>query len=398
MKNFLSRSIFLFFFCCISFSSPPAQAVDFFPSDLAGDWSGYFLESTGDSSYWISGVMSIDLQGTVTGGTWVAASGATGTFVDGSLVMDKGGVLTGTIRTHEEGDPPMEIKGMALSHGKMNQGKDLVHGVVLKNNGNMDLVTFVRKGGASYEESDIVGDWFGFFHSTDGEDARDCWTVDMGIGLGEGASSGTWNFLLAAGSGSLNGKFAMNSTGSVGYELLSSGDDSSTLFAAGGQMAESKTAFATIDGRSDSSLDFGLYLKTGGSGYQVMDLQGTWAGYIFQSTADMAYWVYGAIRLDANGQFVWGRWEAVDGTEGRFTGGGLVLSQEGLVTGSLSTSDGGVFNVMSGAMDAGKSMMATVGSPGQGIADLAFFLKMEPGFTWPAFPWPIFLPSMTQNR
>lgn len=402
MKNLFSFPFSLFsylLFFTLS-SSHPAHAVAFSSPDLAGEWSGYFLESTGGSSYWIYGEMTVDQAGIVTGGSWTAASRTTGTFVGGSLSLDRGGVLTGTLRTHETGSSYGSFQEMTLVHGKMDQGKDLVQGVVLKDNGNMDLVTLVRKGTASFAASDIDGDWFAFLHNTDAGGAADHLSVDMTIQQDGTLADTTWESSLTGVTGALSGTFALDTdTGAVSWNLLSSHFDAgdsiirSTLVSQSAQLTASKSVFAGVNVRENSGfMDFSLYIKAGGAVYQTTDLQGTWAGYFVEILDGLVYWIYGAITVDGDGNITGGRWEAVSGTTGTFTGGNVSLDPEGKLSGTLSSSDNRVMTVQSGYMDAGKSIITAVTAKDNGASDLVCLLKMEPDFFWP-----MFLPSITSK-
>ncbi len=391
MKSVCSAAFF-FLFCFILFSTHFAHAESFSTSDMAGEWSGYFLESTGDSSYWIYGEITVGQAGELTGGRWTAVSGAEGDFVDGSLVLDKGGVLTGTIRTKADGS--LEIGTMTLTHAKMDKGKELAHGVVRKDNGYMDLVTLVRKSSTSFAASDLYGNWFGFLHSTDGWQTQDNWFMDLrmtDLGI-----IGTWQSVQAAASGGLNGTpFDVDGTGAISG-ILQISPVADTLWTRSGQLTGSKSAFALVDVKSSGFIDFGFYLKAGATDYKTGDLQGTWAIYSFQvaSAEGLVYWVYGTIILDTDGNCIGGEWEAVDGvTTGTFAGGTLSLTSDGKLSGTLKSSNNIVLTIQSGFMDSGKSMAAIVSSPNSTTSDLGYLLKMEPDF-----PWPMFMPAIYEGR
>ncbi len=392
--------------CSVLFCGHCAHAVSFSSADLEGEWRGYFLESwidpdDGDSfSFWIYGDITVSQAGAVAGGRWTAVSGIVGDFVDGSLTIDKGGVLIGTLSIHEDGTPSEEILEMTLVHAKMDKGKELVQGVIRKADGNMDLVTFVRKEVASLSLNDLDGDWLGFHHYTDANQIMDHWFDNVSIQNGV-VVNGAWSSVLADNSGVLIGAFAVDdATDSVSWDLMNSYTDTaghlhrSRLVSQSALFSGSKSVLSGIDVRNNSSfMDIGLYLKTGDVDYQAQDLQGTWAGYFSEiSSSGWVYWIYGAITLDAAGNCTAGTWEAASGIKGTFTGGTVSLAADGKLSGTLSSSDGEVMTIRAGFMDTGKSMAAAVVKKDGGTADLVYLLKMEPNFSWP-----MFLPAVTHN-
>lgn len=152
---------FLFFF-----NSYAAYGVGFQNSDLAGEWSGYFLESRGHIAYWIYGDLTVDNTGSVLEGRWEAASGTQGDFVDSILTIDEGGFLSGILRTRVDGDTSVDT--MTLTHGKMDRQKNMVQAVVLKELGVMDFVTLIRKADTVLSTTDLTGKWAGFQYNTNG--------------------------------------------------------------------------------------------------------------------------------------------------------------------------------------------------------------------------------------
>jgi hypothetical protein len=104
-------------------------------------------------------------------------------------------------------------------------------------------------------------------------------------------------------------------------------------------------------------------VKSGGS-FATSDLQGTWYlyGLSFDETATM-YWGYGTMQCDSSGNVTGGNVTYSDGETETLTGGTLMLSSFGEVSGT-GTSDGYASTFDDGKMDQGKTSLAYVATAG----------------------------------
>src|SRR5438034_1142324 len=184
-------------------------------------------------------------------------------------------------------------------------------------------------------------------------------TVDSAGAISAGAdvtlSDGT---LLTVTGGSLS----VTSTGAIAGSLSFSNTESVTINSA--QLDAAKTIVSGVVTGSDGFQELIVAIKTGGS-FATADLAGTWQLYAFgdSTVANDPRWDRGTIAVNASGAVVGGSLTRDDASVRTVTGGSLSIDSAGLISGSMTLSNG-QSPAVSTKMDVGKTTFAGVNTDG----------------------------------
>ncbi len=225
---------------------------DYIQTDMEGDWRVYGMEiDTGEGLvYWLMGDALIDSSGGMSG-TYMGPVGGPMSTTGGQISVDSEGKLSGEFQF--EGDVVVDVED-----GMLDQGKSISTFVSSNNVGQLDFVVGFKKG-ATYDPSDLEGDWAIYDLVIDPQSGMIFWIYADGAidsagnmsGIGVGPDGST----LSITSGSLSLSTAGELSGSFTYET----GDTDTIQS--GFMDESKTVISYVGVSDSGMLDFGLGFK-----------------------------------------------------------------------------------------------------------------------------------------
>ena len=143
-----------------------------------------------------------------------------------------------------------------------------------------------------------------------------------------------------------------------------------------------KTA-ATGVGFDSAGFRFVAGAAKGGGAFVSSDLAGTWYFYTFTDhpTMHAPGWSRGMLILDAAGTVTGGSRTTDTGLGSTWTGGALVISPEGLITGSMTDSSGVTFTLTEFKLDTDKTAATGVGSDSDGFPFVGTLIERGGAFS-----------------
>lgn len=414
----MKKIVLLAFFGFLLFGHASVFAENFNTSDLEGTW--YLFDTTVDPSnttspvFWTYGEFVSNASGTVLSGSYFAPDGSEFTVIDGKMMIDKKGVMSGVATVDMGGG----ITATAMfPHGKLDGAKTngslvslmTVAGAAVPN---MGIGSFIKDGG-TFMQADLEGEWHGqvtLIHSTLGPTSvYGIFNIDKDGNVISGsysAPSGITVTVIPAGS-----ELVMDGDGFVSGIVVLSIDDGSgspeTVFSiiARGKMDQKKRAasFVTLDVTDPNdpvntllSLTNINLVKNGGS-FADTDLAGDWYTYslVIEPSTPAVYWIRGQYRTDNSGNISNGFYKGPDGTVINTTGGAVSLDNEGEISGNINMEGGDAF-IVNGKLDQGK----TYGIFGT-VDDTGWMNGMTTGVMIKEtckFPWATYLPAIINEE
>ncbi|QTA85446.1 YbhB/YbcL family Raf kinase inhibitor-like protein [Desulfonema magnum] len=151
------------------------------------------------------------------------------------------------------------------------------------------------------------------------------------------------------------GQFSLSEDGKVKGTLVL--PDDLTITIQDGKLDQSKTVGSLVATSVTGGADFGILVKGGGF-FSTSDLEGKWHGYFTETNlaSDETYWFHGTLDVDNSGNVTGGDYTSSGGATGTYTGGQLSLDENGILTGTVTSSDGTDIMVENGKMLPTKTM------------------------------------------
>ncbi|MDM8523025.1 hypothetical protein QUF80_06585 [Desulfococcaceae bacterium HSG8] len=231
-----------------------------------------------------------------------------------------------------------------------------------------------------FAASDLQGTWYGYFAETNTEtgdkywfygtlNADDTGNITGGNYTASGGSAGTYT----------GGQLSLDDNGILTGTLASS--DGTAITIRDGKMDQGRTFGSFVSDSDDGTLDVGMLVKGGGD-FSAGDLEGTWYGYFSETdpATGASYWFYGTLFADNAGNITGGDYTASGGAAGTYTGGQLNLDADGILTGTLATSDGTSVTIRNGKMDQSKTFGSFVSDSDDGTLDAGLLIKSGEAF------------------
>ena len=339
----------------------------FSTSDLDGVWSMYWMETASPRGvkYWIEGAIGISSSGSITGGTWTATSGRSGTITGGSLAISSRGELSGLVKLSTE--TSAEISG-----GWLDASKTIAYVVTTKDTDYLAAGILIKQTSDLFFTSQLAGQWCGLMTEAFGDTAG--WLyADLDVETDGGYTGRVYSAVSS--NNVTTSKFYMDTSGVLtGTYVSTLGGTTDKGSIPSGKMDQSRQ-IACVDYRKNSG-KLGTMIMINGdqSGYITANLQGDWALYITEmlpgeSDAYM-YWIKGNIKLSASGQLISGSWESYGGTQGTFTAGNVAVQFDGRLSGTLETSDGKIMRIDYGQLSRSKTCGACLLQKGDSLQSL----------------------------
>jgi hypothetical protein len=303
MRLFLSAAVFALVMGLSNSANADLQSsIGFAQADLAGTW---YFQTIGDytsvnAPVWVSGTMTVNAAGAITGGSAVYSTGATDSFTSGTLTIDSAGQVSGTLIHNGFTE--------SLPHGKLDASKTILDMVISNTDGRALLVGI--KGGGTFAQADLAGTWYfqmiGDYTSVNAP----IWVSGTITVNTTGAITGG---TIVSSPGQTDtvtgGTLTIDSAGQVSGTLIHNGFTESLPH---GKLDASKTIFdLVLSNTTGRALIVGI---KGGGTFAQADLAGTWH---FQMIGDYTsvnapIWVSGTMTVNAAGAITGG--VAVDST------------------------------------------------------------------------------------
>ena len=234
----------------------------FVSNNLQGDWHLALSHKKGAAFVYLTGLVSVDAGGNVTGGTWAASDGSTGTFTGGLLAITADGKVAGTINWSGG-------SAITLTDGKM----DHLNGIF----------AFTAHSGMEYMVGTAVERDSGFATS----DLNGIWSTHLVALFDDGFVYGVWIWVSLDAGGNVTAGGYWNTRGGVG--TVTGGNLSLTANGELSGFIQADRTYTVSSGQLDSSKTFinlalngskyvGTAVKSG-SGLATSDLNGTWYTY-----------------------------------------------------------------------------------------------------------------------
>jgi hypothetical protein len=166
---------------------------------------------------------------------------------------------------------------------------------------------------------------------------------------------------------------------SIDYKGVMSGGftaEGDTATVVNGKLDEGKTFGTAVLVGTDGTMDLVTNIKGGGT-FVPSDIQDSWYTYVtaIDATTGAVYSAYGTVDVDDSGK-VTGLFNAPDGSTVSVTDGEMVLSDEGIITGSTTLSTGDTSLIVHGKLDQAKTFGMYVSvSPDDGSMRTGYLYK-----------------------
>jgi hypothetical protein len=291
----------------------------------------------------------MDSSGNVTGGTVVTPDGTTFNVTGGSITIDNEGILGGSVTT--------SAATMTLRHGKMDQGKSIMSWTDTIGSLYYHTGVFVKAGG-TFSTSDLAGTWHGYWGEINSGFDQAVWFYGTIVLDSAGnAIGGTYYQPDGSTRTIVGGQLGITSAGILSGTVTTSNGSIITL--RHGKMDPGKGFLGWSDIDNDGYYHNGWLVKSGGT-FTTSDLTGTWYGYWGQidPTFTTFHWFYGTIILDSDGNAVGGTYYPLDGSPRTIVDGQLGITSDGILSGSVTTSNGSIITLRHGKMHAQKTMLS----------------------------------------
>ncbi len=284
-------------------------------ADVSGTWN---LEGM-----WVSGSISFDGNGTITGGSYVEEDGESLSFTEGSYSVNSDGTVTATV--HNSNNATFELAGAFNASGDV-----LPITVTDYPQDDMSLAILTKPTG-TYSDADVSGTW----------NLEGMW-VSGSISF-DGNGTITGGSYVEEDGESLSfteGSYSVNSDGTVTATVHNS--NNATFELAGAFNASGDVLPITVTDYPQDDMSLAILTKPTGT-YSDADVSGTW------NLEGM--WVSGSISFDGNGTITGGSYVEEDGESLSFTEGSYSVNSDGTVTATVHNSNNATFE-LAGAFNA----------------------------------------------
>lgn len=346
-----------------------AFAQSFSTSDFAGNWHAYVTEvdpSSVPPVYWLRGNMNVDASGNISG-TYYGPDSSSVTLSGGQLTLDQKGVVTGSFTA--------EGQTATIVHGKLDSSKTYGVGVMLGEDGSMDIATFI-KGGGTFAQSDLAGIWYVYPTIIDATTEGIYWARGTLSVDNQGNVTGSFTGPDGTPVNITSGALTLNSAGIIGGSFAL--DIGQTVSIAHGKLDQSKTIGTFVSVEPNFTMALGNLVKAGGT-FKQSDAAGNWYVYglnIVPSPQPAVFWLYGDdAHVDASGNIT----GSFTPPMGDSIGGAGTASMDstGVIFGEFSfdTGDSGVGYFK---MDQGKTIIDGVTVTASGAMAIWQYIKASP--------------------
>lgn len=367
-KKFLL--VIIFYLAILPVLSGSAAA--FQTSHLEGTWYGYLAgvdnSGTVQNAYWVRLKLDINSSGTVAAtSTYTDPGGSTKNFTGGSLALDSSGTLSGNLINAEA--------TVTIQDGKMDRGKTIIGFTDTTDDDNLHDGQLIKAGG-SFQTSNLEGTWHGYYLEINYVSGDVYWVyATLNVNSIGTVTGGSLTGPLGPISTFNGGSLSLDPNGILSGTITTAAGNTVTV--SHGKMDQGKTVAGFVDTTSNSELDVGVFIKTGGS-FQTGNLKGTWHGYFTEidKVSKLGYWVYATLNIDSSGSVTGGTYTYPGSSGGTFTGGSLSLNSNGKLSGTLSTSKPSTITIRDGKMDQEKTILGFAAGTGSNVKmDVGMFIK-----------------------
>jgi hypothetical protein len=388
-------------------------AENFQPSDMEG--SGYLYDTTVDITngtvFWTYGEFETDASGNfLPGGSYYAPDGSEFDITGGQVMLDKKGVISGTTAVDMGGGA---MATAMFLHGKLDQAKTNGSFVSLMTlDGNPDPISMgvgsFIKGGGTFAQADLEGDWHSYSAIVDVVGNRVFWgygtfSVNAAGNVTADPNSFHTPFAPATVTG---GNLTLDAEGKIGgnigltYENPPGTQVNAINIIAAGKMDQSKTTgtyvthdLNTVPPNDLLSLQTTYLVKAGGA-FTSDVLVGDWYAYglAIDPATPAVFPMRGQFHIDNSGNTT-GSWFLPDGTVIKATSGTMSIESEGVFTGDFALDTGDTLTIVNGKSDQGKTQGAFVAITTSGM----MFVGLNFKDTY-KFPWATFRPAMMKQE
>lgn len=270
----------------------------FTTTDLQGTWY-FFQYITGANPYWARATYTVDANGNATSSNGINSSGGTGQTGTKQLTISPSGMIA------VAGDMAATATKMYMS-----SSKQLIVGSGGSTGEESQYIGI--KAASGFNQSDLTGTWR--VHTFLGASSwRDWERQDMSI-TSNGLLSIT-NTTSGSGTATISGVTGLPiSINAGGIISLPSGGPNGFY----GVMTSDKNIAVATWTNDDGSVAIGLFVKTGGAGFSVSDLKGSWRTAGIGSSTTSFAWFRSLMVVDASGYA---------STFDKYVNGGLVANQ-----------------------------------------------------------------------
>jgi len=323
----------LVFTCAIGCGGGSLKNITFSRSDSEGLWKLVGCGNEYRNPYCSSGSLIMSDSGDVTGGDLINFGVDKRRFINGALEISDKGFVNGTIYSYLADTDRVEEHVML--DGQMTFDKNMVvyAGIAPITFRGIGILLKERGG---FSPSDLEGIWIFPL-------------VEQGIFSVSAGSTGNildCSFTNVKGdNGTCEGVFSISREGSVSGNIKSLTGKRFTIEFSG-QMNANKGSMifaGAISTRFEGAATLGI--KKGGN-FSSSTMQGRWR--IFRASHKKI--LHGEVTLDRSGALIRGRWNEVEGGSGTFSQGSFSVSQEGSISGSLTTATNLTYTVYDGQM------------------------------------------------
>jgi len=315
----------------------------FTTNDLVGEWFLGGSDIQGNHTW--DGLLMIDSEGAVTGGTLESSEGPVYTLTGGNLTIDETGKITGQV-TYSDG-----IKFLLIM--QMDKNKGIIAGEGNDKTSNEDGVFIFVKKSSGFMTSDLADEWFLCGSDIQGDHTWDGLLMINSDGIVTGGT-------LESSDGPLytlvDGDLNIDATGKVTGQITDSNGVATQITM---QMDKGKGIIAG-EGNAEADNEDGLFIFVKKStGFTTSDLEGRWSLGGSDIQGDHTW--DGFLLIDGEGNITGGMIASSEGPAYTFIDGGLGINSTGKVTGSVTDSDG-VTTQLTMQMDESKDIVAGEGN------------------------------------
>jgi gamma-glutamyltranspeptidase len=231
-----------------------------------------------------------------------------------------------------------------------------------------------------FSTADLAGTWHGYFRENNTQTGAIYWFYGtLNVDASGNVTGGTYTAPNGTTGAYSGGQLALDENGVMTGTVMAA--EGVTISVQNGKMDQSKDFGTFASASDDGTLDLGILVKGGGA-FATADLAGTWYGHFAEANPNTgeAYWFHGSLDLDAAGNVTGGNYTSAGGNTGTYTGGQLALDENGILSGTLTASEGVAITVQNGKMDPGKTFGTFTSTSDDGTLDVGTLIKSGGAF------------------
>jgi hypothetical protein len=308
-----------------------AERISSHPPVLEGTWEMIHFGRAPYGPFGGTGSLEMDASGDITGGSITNFGVDIQQFTGGALLVTPEGNVTGTMDAFL-GDSGTKEK-QTIHSGQMLFNKDMIvyaASLDLARNG----VGILLKEAGTYTSADLEGTWVFPLEGV----------VSISLN-GEGRMTGCTYQPAAGEAVQCLGEISVAPEGSISGNIgFTDKKFFSTTFS--GYINPEKNSMILAGGLSIRFEGMATLAVKQDKGVSLSDGKGKWK--VFLSIYDDV--LYGTIDVDDSGTIAGGEWATAKKSSGTFTGGTILLKEQGDVSGFISTSTGNTYTITGGSM------------------------------------------------